>query len=215
MDPPETEPIAVIEQRMKWLVIVSTVLFIGTCIGMRWGRYRAGFTCGEEDNLLLLVLVHPFILVPAGIVSFVLTNSVTVLTAFCFRRVLGTASLCLLLTWGTWFAVQRDGRPSLFLEGFRDFVIGRVTLDDLRQIRKVFINTPQNNAVIDTHRVVEKLAGKGRASVRTNEDTVTLEWGGGFEHWGITIGRERIEPDTDSYREWSRLADDILVFSGD
>ena len=151
---PETAPIIVIDQRIKWMAIVATILFIGACPHMKWERYVCGLTCyGGENNLLLRLLMCPPLLYLIGFLSFLLVNSVTVLVAICFRRVRRTVGLCLLLTWGAWLAVEWGTQPLSFLDGFRTYVGNRVSLDDLRQVRKAIIATRENNQDVNYFRV--------------------------------------------------------------
>ena len=62
---------------------------------------------------------------------------------------------------------------------------------------------------------IEKLVGRGRVYVESEDDAATLEWGGALPgHWGLMMGSKRIEPRQPQYPS-IRLAEDILLYYGD
>ena len=140
------------ERWVMWLAVDTVVLFAGAIAMLHWGTYMGGYTCGESLLEWLAVLM-----IPTGLLLFVIMTIWVLMAALCHRRVIIQVSICQLLVWmlvALVLFVRPD--PPLFLRGFQDRVTEVASLDQLRRIRQEIVSTRPPNEDFDHHEVTRE-----------------------------------------------------------
>lgn len=236
----EPESSAFSERWLNGYAIAILLLFLGAGVGAEVSIYRMGLTCWESGWWAMLLVPVGFVLLfLSGVVPFVALicfRRVSSIAALCPILVFVAAL--------SWVGFERSLGP-FFLVGFRDRVKASVSLDDLRRIRDVIVATREkpDDTYHQVTLVSPKSAAAsfdGQWDINTGDTGFAERWqtiyrkaGGQAEGLcGIRGGRchpdlgrwlgalgdhhwnQKVEPRNPT-QPWFRLADDILVFSGD